>query len=92
MKEYLPIGSVILLDNGEKKLMIYGRKQIHDDTGDVFDYISCLYPEGNLGDEHTYLFNHENIKEVVFKGFVDEEESEFLKVIEAFDNSYVPAD
>ena len=81
MKEYLPIGSVVLLNNGSKKIMIYGRKQLAADTGDEYDYVACLYPEGNINDDYTFLFNHDNIKEVIFKGFSDQEETEFQKIL-----------
>ena len=47
MDKYLPIGSVVLLKNGRKKIMIYGRKQMHVETGEEWDYLACLYPEGN---------------------------------------------
>ena len=81
MEKYLPIGSVVLLHEGEKTVMIYGRQQLHIDTDAVFDYVACLYPEGNIDQEYTYLFNHEQIREVVFRGFVNEEEEEFLAFI-----------
>ncbi len=81
MKELLPIGSIVLLEGGEKKVMIYGRKQLKKDTERIYDYIGCLYPEGNISEEFTYLFNHENIKEVFHEGYSDEEEVEFQKVI-----------
>lgn len=86
MKEYLPIGSIVLLKDGEKSLMIYGRKQIHAATGIEYDYVACLYPEGNLTEEYTYLFNHDQIQEVVFKGYVNEDEAEFLKVLNEVDD------
>ena len=81
MKNYLPIGSVVLLKNGTKRIMIYGRKQIAADTGEEFDYVACLYPEGNINDDYTFLFNEENIAEVVFTGFADEEEEAFRNVL-----------
>ena len=81
MKKYLPIGTIVLLNNGTKKVMIYGRKQIATDTGDEYDYVACLYPEGNISEEYTFLFNHENIKEVFFKGFEDADEEEFQKIL-----------
>ena len=79
MKEYLPLGSIVLLENGEKRIMIYGRKQILAKTNDVYDYVACLYPEGNINDEFTYLFNHSDIREVVYTGFTDEEDKAFLE-------------
>ena len=36
MKEYLPIGSVVLLKEGKKKLMIYGRKQMQTSNGQMW--------------------------------------------------------
>ena len=85
MKEYLPIGSVVLLNNGTKRVMIYGRKQLSADTGTIFDYVSCFYPEGNISPDYTFLFNHEDIKEVIFRGYSDEEEEKFLEVLNAED-------
>ena len=83
MKEYLPIGTVVLLKNGSKKIMIYGRKQLAAENGEEFDYVACLYPEGNINDDYTFLFNEENIEKVVFKGYTDEEDVEFQKVLNA---------
>ncbi|MDF2533431.1 MAG: hypothetical protein K0Q65_3012 [Clostridia bacterium] len=79
MKKYLPIGSVVILVNGSKRIMIYGRKQIQVGTQTEWDYIGCLYPEGNINEEYMYLFNHEQIDKVFFMGYQDEEENEFLE-------------
>ena len=81
MKEYLPIGTVVRLKGGEKKLMIYGRKQLALDESGEYDYIACLYPEGNINDDYNFLFNNEDISEIVFKGYINEEENDFLKVL-----------
>lgn len=81
MKEYLPIGTIVLLKNGSKKVMIYGRKQIATENGQEFDYVACLYPEGNINDDYTFLFNNENIDKIIFKGYSDDEEVEFQKVL-----------
>ena len=43
-----------------------------------FDYISVPYPQGNLGPGMTFLFNHEDIKEIIFRGYESEECSKFL--------------
>ena len=77
MEKYLPLGSVVLLEGGDKRVMIYGRRQkaVADDA--EWDYIACLYPEGNLDDEHSYLFNHDQIERLYFIGYQDDEELEF---------------
>ena len=79
MDKYLPIGSVVLLKNGRKKIMIYGRKQMHVDTGEEWDYLACLYPEGNINEEFMYLFNHDQIDKVYYLGYEDEEEKRFVE-------------
>jgi hypothetical protein len=79
MDKYLPIGSVVLLNEGQKRVMIYGRKQQQLATGTVWDYVACLYPEGNVNDEFTFLFNHDQIDRVFFIGFQDEDEFAFQK-------------
>ena len=81
MKEYLPIGTVVLLKDGEKPIMIYGRKQIHMGTNNLYDYVACLYPEGNLNEEYTYLFNHDQVQEILFTGYINDDEEKFLKVL-----------
>ena len=79
MDKYLPIGSVVLLKNGRKKIMIYGRKQMHVETGEEWDYLACLYPEGNINEEFIYLFIHDQIDKVYYLGYEDEEEKRFVE-------------
>ena len=43
IKELLPIGSVVLLKGGKKRLMVFGVKQKKGDTGEEFDYIGVIY-------------------------------------------------
>ena len=49
MKSLLPIGSVVLLNGGEKRLMICGRVQTDVATGKTYDYSACFYPDGIIG-------------------------------------------
>ncbi len=78
MKTYLPIGSVVLLKNGSKKIMIYGRRQRRVTDDFEYDYLACLYPDGNIGEDYMYLFNHEDIETVVFRGYSDAEEESYV--------------
>ena len=77
IEELLPIGSVVLLNGGEKRLMIIGVVQTDPTDGERYDYLACLYPEGFVGPEYSYLFNHEDIQKVSSKGFTDDEHSDF---------------
>lgn len=85
MKNYLPIGSIVLLKEGQKKLMIYGRRQNRVTEPDKeYDYIACLYPEGNINENYMYLFDHESIEEVIFRGYSDAEEEALLNELNNF--------
>lgn len=48
----LPIGSVVLLKNGTKRVMILGylRYRAGDQTR-IYDYCGCTYPEGFISPE-----------------------------------------
>lgn len=84
IKDLLPIGTIVLLKEGEKRLMVCGIKQT-DAAGDgtEYDYIGVLYPEGHIGEQFQYLFNHEDIDNIIFRGYEDGEREEFLKKLEA---------
>ncbi len=60
----LPIGTIIKLKGGSKKLMIYGRNIRHIESNENYDYLACLYPEGYIGDTYNVFFNACNISEI----------------------------
>lgn len=74
---YLPLGSVVLLKNARKRIMIYGRKIQAQGEEKVYDYVGCVYPEGVLGNKDVLLFDHNQIQLVYFIGFQDIEELAF---------------
>ena len=80
MREFLPIGSVVLLKGTEKKLMIIGRVQVCEGT--VHKYSAVLYPEGYVGSEGIYLFEEEDIEVLYYIGIQDEEEFVYRKALQ----------
>lgn len=58
--------------------MINGIMQTDSNTGKNYDYMGILYPEGHIGEGFQYLFDHDDINEVVFRGFEDVERNEFI--------------
>jgi Uncharacterized protein conserved in bacteria len=70
--EYLPLGSIVLLNKGTKKLMIIARGLVVDMNGEItfFDYGGVKYPEGLQSEEIAY-FNQDGIAEIVHKGYSD---------------------
>lgn len=76
--EFLPVGSVVRLKNGIKRLLIVGRCQVNSETNELWDYLGCLYPEGILGEDMNFLFNSSDIDEICHRGLEDEEEQKLL--------------
>lgn len=83
IKELLPIGSVVRLKKGTKRLMVSGVMQT-DVDGNDHDYTGVLYPEGNISQETQFLFQHTDIEEIVFKGYEDEERAGFIDRLAEF--------
>lgn len=79
---FLPLGSVVTLYHGTKKIMIIGRLQIEVNTNTLYDYAACYYPEGVLNPKELFLFNKEDIDQVYYVGMQDQEEFAFLKLLE----------
>ena len=74
----LPIGSVVLLNNGTKEIMITGFYPVTEKQPDtVYDYSGCLYPEGVVSSNQNLVFYHREIAKVVFVGYNSEKEKEF---------------
>ena len=84
IKDLLPIGSVVLLKNGRKKVMIFGIKQTDQSSNIEYDYIGVLYPEGNMGEGSQFLFNHTDIDEFFFRGFENDEREHFIHNLAEF--------
>lgn len=80
----LPIGSVVLLKNSSKKLMIMGFAQVAADNSEkVYDYVGCVFPEGFLGPEQTFLFDSHQIDKIYAVGYQDEEQMAFKTRVDA---------
>lgn len=84
MKEekLIPLGSVVVLEGEIKTYMIIGRGVLLNEKGDIqyYQYCACDYPEGLSGNA-TVFFNHEDIEEIVWSGYEDEDNTECLEKI-----------
>lgn len=91
-EKYLPLGTVVLLNGGEKRVMITGFVSMSPDTGErVFDYSGCLFPEGFYDYNEVLVFDHHQIAKVFHKGLVDEEELNFKKnLVESVSKLNIP--
>lgn len=74
----LPIGSVVLLKNAVKRVMIlgYSRYEAGDGTK-IYDYCGCTYPEGFISPDKTAMFDHDQIAQIYALGYQNEEQIAF---------------
>lgn len=87
-KKFLPIGTIVLLKGGKRELMITSycvvpNGDVYDKTGKVedikrnlYDYGACLYPEGMIVSDQTFVFNHNQIERVCYMGYETEKQKD----------------
>lgn len=83
-EKYLPIGSVVMLKGGEKKVMIVSYLIFpsgNSKTKTMYDYGGCVYPEGIIDSRVGVGFNHDQIAEILHVGYEDDEEKEMIKLL-----------
>ena len=77
MERILPIGTVVSLTNGTKKVMITGYSSKSPDSDIIYDYNGCIFPEGIM--EEVYcLFDNSQIEEIFYKGYEDLEQEQYF--------------
>lgn len=76
-EEFLPVGSVVMLNGGEKRVMICGRIQAQAGTDVIYDYSACYYPEGIIDPKSMFFFNRDAIETVYFRGYEDQDELDY---------------
>ena len=85
-EKFLPIGTVVMLKGGTKRVMITGFcAMAENNTEKMWDYSGCIYPEGALTSKQTCLFDHSQIEKIYHLGLAeDEEEKEFKAKLKEF--------
>ena len=80
----LPIGTVVLLKNSKKRIMIIGvvQKQTKEGEEIIWDYSACFYPEGYMGPDKTFLFNSDQIERIFAVGYQDQEQFMFKEKVD----------
>ena len=74
----LPIGSVVLLKDATKKIMVIGfYASDKKNKNKVYDYLACTFPEGIISDNSYLLFNHNQIDKIFHYGLDNGEELMF---------------
>jgi hypothetical protein len=75
--KYLPIGTIVLLKGGTKKVMITSYLIFSNGTKDkekkMFDYGGCPYPEGIIESSYAVGFDHSQIDKIIHLGYEDDD-------------------
>lgn len=79
----LPIGSVVLVGNSKKKVMIVGLCQKGGAEGKLWDYAGVVFPEGYIDPNKMFLFNNEQITQIFALGYQDAEQMAFKEKVDA---------
>lgn len=79
----LPIGSVVLIGDSKKRVMIVGLCQKGGTEGKLWDYAGVIFPEGYLDAQKMFLFNNEQISQVFALGYQDAEQIAFKSKADA---------
>lgn len=84
LNKLLPVGSVVQLQNGKKKIVIIGilPTKMIEEAQITYDYIGVPYPEGFLGFDSVLLFFHSSIEQVIFEGYDNQERKQFLQIVQ----------
>lgn len=82
IEKFLPLGSVVLMKEAKKKIMITGYAVTSPESGDqIWDYIGCIWPEGMIAPDKNLLFNHDKIEKVFAIGFTNDEQKKFNSLL-----------
>lgn len=79
MQEFLPIGTVVLLKEATRKVLIIGFAQVEENNKKIWDYVGCVYPVGVISNNTSLLFDKEQIDKVISLGYSDNEDKTFRK-------------
>lgn len=84
-EKFLPIGTVVLLKNNPKKLMISSYLIFstgeNSESNKMFDYGACPFPEGIIDSQYAVGFNHDDILEVVHLGLEDDDQRKLNEIL-----------
>lgn len=85
LNKYLPIGTVVMLKGGKKRVMITGFCCTEQEKKErIYDYCGLLYPEGYVLQNEMFLFDHSQIDKIYYLGLNDEENKKFQNQLKEY--------
>ncbi|MCM1499184.1 MAG: DUF4176 domain-containing protein [Clostridium sp.] len=90
MNRLYPIGSVVKLElDTDKMVMIIGYYPIYNETKQLYQYLAVPYPGGISNDYSFQVFNHEDIKESLFTGYLSGEGEAIMNTLPSLEKEIV---
>ena len=80
----LPVGTIVELNNSDALYMIVGFLPVNNRNNQLFQYSAVTYPGRSFGISKLCMFNHNDIKKVIFEGFSDDDFEKYKKDIEPY--------
>lgn len=84
--EFLPIGSVVILKDKNKEVMIIGYLSNVSNNKETYDYCGCIWPIGYTNPNMITLFNRCDIEQIENLGFSNNIQKQFSKVLNTLRN------
>ncbi len=83
-KRFLPVGTVVLLKEATKPVMIasYTVFPNNKDQKEMYEYGGYPFPEGIIDVNVVMGFNHEDIEKIIHMGLVNDEQKELSKLLD----------
>ena len=77
--KYLPLGTICSIPFTSKEVMIIGFNSVKYVNNKLvtFDYNGVIYPEGTLLENSEVFFNHNDIKEIKYMGYLSKSFNDF---------------
>lgn len=86
MDEYLRLGTVFLQKTqNAMPMMVVGYLPVHPETGEMYDYLVVMYPQGWVSDNSLLMIDHGEVGEILYNGFYDEKTDELIGKIQAIE-------
>ena len=86
-EDWLPVGSMVRLKDGERPVMVAGYMAIGGSDGRIWDYVGYPYPVGRM-DSRDYFFDKESVEEIYLVGYLDQLGRQFQAFLEEQDEEY----
>ncbi|MBQ6323788.1 MAG: DUF4176 domain-containing protein [Bacilli bacterium] len=80
-EKFLPVGSVVLLKEATRGIVIIGYSVVEEGSQKIWDYLGAAYPIGVISPDKNLLFNRNQIDKVLFEGYKDKDEEKFLNAL-----------